>query len=225
MTPHIKAQKQEIAKLVIMPGDPKRADYIAKNYLTDYKLVSDVRAIPVYTGIYNGKKVTVIASGMGMPSMAIYAYELFNFYEVDKIIRVGTCGSLKEDINLNDVLLSKTAYTDSNITTSIDNNLINSIEASNELNNKVLDLSSLENIDIKLSNIYTTDIFYRETYDFSYDAVEMETFILLYLAKKFNKDATSLLTVSDSILSKEKLSPEEREKSLDNAIKIALKSL
>ena len=113
-TPHNNAKTFEIAKNVIMPGDPNRAELIAKTYLTDYKLVSNVRGIPVFTGKYNGKEVTVMASGMGMPSMGIYSYELFKFYDVDNIIRIGSCGAMVPDLNLFDIILSKETYTEGN---------------------------------------------------------------------------------------------------------------
>lgn len=225
MTPHISAKQGEIANLVIMPGDPKRAKYIAENYLRDYKLVSDVRNIYVYTGYYKDKKVTVMASGMGMPSMGIYAYELFNFYEVEKIIRVGTCGSLKENINLNDILLAEKSYTNSNITLEFNKEIKNEVYSNDLLNEKVLSACKINNIEIKKANIYTTDAFYKNDYDYSFDAVEMETFMLLYLANHFKKEATSILTVSDSIISKDSLSSLEREKTLDRAIIIALEAL
>ena len=225
MTPHISAKKSEIAPLIIMPGDPKRAKYIAENYLENYTLVSDVRNIPVYTGTYKNKNVSVVASGMGMPSMAIYAYELFNFYEVEKIIRVGTCRSLKENLKINEILLSEVSYTNSNITLELNGEEDHIVKPSKQLNEKVLEVANENNISLNLSKILTTDAFYNNSYDYNYDAVEMETFILLYLGKCFNKETTSILTVSDNIITKESLSPEDREKTLDNAIIIALESL
>ena len=197
MTPHNNAERSDIAKTVIMPGDPKRAKYIAENYLDNYTLVNDVRGILTYTGMYKGKHITVMASGMGMPSMAIYATELFKFYDVDKIIRVGTCGALKEGVNVNDLLLNSA---------------------------RILDLN------IKEVRINTSDIFYREYIDKNIEsencsAVEMETFALLYIAKHFGKDATAILTVSDSLITGESLTSEQREKSLKNAITLALESL
>ena len=225
MTPHINAKKDEISPVVIMPGDPKRAAFIAENYLTDYKLVSDVRAIPVYTGYYKDKKVTVMASGMGMPSMAIYAYELFKFYDVEKIIRVGTCGALNANLNLKDILLTEASYTNSNITIELNGEENYIVKPSKELNEKAKEIAKEKNISLIPSKILTTDAFYKDTYEYKYDAVEMETFILLYIAKILNKEAASILTVSDSIITKESLSSEDREKTLTNAITLALETL
>ena len=230
MTPHNNANKSDIAKTVIMPGDPKRATFIAENFLDNYKLVNDVRGILAYTGTYDGKLVTIMASGMGMPSMAIYATELFKFYDVDRIIRVGTCGALKEEVKVNDLLLVKDAYTTSNFSHSLTGKL-KSIEASsNSLNEKILNSAKILDLNIKEVRINTSDVFYREYIDENIEkegcsAVEMETFALLYIAKHFNKDATAILTVSDSLITGESLTAEEREKNLKNAIVVALESL
>ena len=113
-TPHINAKKDDFAKTVLMPGDPKRAEFIAKNYLEDYKLVNEIRGMLAYTGFYKGKKITVFSSGMGMPSIGIYCYELYHYFGVEKIIRIGSCGSNKEGINLLDVVLSSSSYNEGN---------------------------------------------------------------------------------------------------------------
>ena len=113
MTPHINAKEGKIAKTVLMPGDPKRAKYIAENYLENYELVSDVRGILAYTGFYEGKKVTIMASGMGNPSMGIYSYELYKYYDVENIIRIGSCGAYDENINIYDILLVESSYSES----------------------------------------------------------------------------------------------------------------
>ena len=230
MTPHIEAKEGEIAKLVLMPGDPKRASFIAENYLENYKLVSNVRGIPCYTGTYNNKEVSVMASGMGMPSMAIYSEELFRFYNVEKIIRIGTCGSLTNEIKLNDVLLTNDSYTNSNFHYNLTKEEQNIIKANENLNKRIIENAKINNIDIKLSRIFTTDIFY-EDYDkalvekYDLKAVEMETFALLSVAKKYNKEGASILTVSDSLISSEQLSVEERETGLKKAIVLGLNSL
>lgn len=230
MTPHNNAERSDIAKTVIMPGDPKRAKYIAENYLDNYTLVNDVRGILTYTGMYKGKHITVMASGMGMPSMAIYATELFKFYDVDKIIRVGTCGALKEGVNVNDLLLVKDAYTTSNFSHSLTGNLKNIEKSSLILNERIINSARILDLNIKEVRINTSDIFYREYIDKNIEsencsAVEMETFALLYIAKHFGKDATAILTVSDSLITGESLTSEQREKSLKNAITLALESL
>ena len=230
MTPHNKAKKGEIAKTVIMPGDPKRVKFIADNYLNNPVLVNDVRGILTYTGTYKGKEVTVMASGMGMPSMGIYATELFNIYNVEKIIRIGTCGSLKKDTILNDILLAQTAYTNSNYAYALTGKHTNTITASKVLNNQIKETAKKLDIKIKPATINTSDIFYTEFKDKSIEkndctAVEMETFALLFLAKHFKKEAASILTVSDSLVTKGELSPEEREKNLKKAIILALETL
>lgn len=230
MTPHNEANIGDIAKTVIMPGDPNRVKFIAENYLENKKLVNQVRGILAYTGTYKGKDVTVMASGMGMPSISIYATELFNVYNVDRIIRIGTCGGLKEDVKVNDILLTKRAYTASNIAHSLTGINKNTIEASTELNETIIQKAKELDIQIKTAIINTSDIFYTEYNDpkvkeLDCDAVEMETFALLFLAKHFNKQATSILTVSDNLITHEQLTSEERETKLKNAIVLALESL
>lgn len=231
MTPHNEANIGDIAKNVIMPGDPNRVEFIKNNYLENPKLVNKVRGILAYTGTYKGKNVTVMASGMGMPSMGIYATELFTTYEVDKIIRVGTCGSLKKDIKIKDILLADSAYTVSNYAYALTGKHINTVTADKMLIKTITAVAKKNNINLKEARINTSDIFYTEFHNKSIDknncaAVEMETFCLLFLAKHFKKKAASILTVSDSLVSKEKeLTPEEREKSLKQAIVLALESL
>ena len=120
-TPHIESKLEDIAKIVLMPGDPKRAEYIAKNYLTDIKLVNEVRGMTAYTGYYENKRITIFPSGMGIPSMSIYSHELFNFYDVDCIIRIGTMGAYIEELNIGDVVLATKSYTDSSYDKIVDN--------------------------------------------------------------------------------------------------------
>ena len=186
MTAHIESSKDDIAKVVLMPGDPLRAKYIAEHFLTDYKLVNSVRNMFAYTGYYKGNKVTVFSSGMGIPSIGIYAYELFKFYDVEKIIRIGTSGTIHKGVN------------------------------------------------IKSGKIITSDVFdpYVDGEKFmsnfpneDFLASEMEAFCLFYLAKKLNRQATSLLTVVDSKYDKRSLTSEEREQSLNDMISLALESV
>ena len=134
MTPHIEAKKEEIAKTVIMPGDPLRAKFIAETYLEEYRLVNQVRGMYAYTGKYKGKEVTVMASGMGMPSIGIYSYELFKFYDVDNIIRIGTCGAYTDKIKLYDVILAKEVYTDSSFAKVQNGSTYNTLTSNEELN-------------------------------------------------------------------------------------------
>lgn len=230
MTPHINAKEGEIAKIVIMPGDPKRAAYIAENYLKDAELITNVRYAFGYTGTYKGKKVTVMSSGMGMPSMAIYAYELFNFYGVEKIIRVGSCKSLVETIEINDIILATEAYTLSNFAYSYGKDKINRIKSTSSLNS-IINKTAKE-LDLKINKglVATSDVFYHDYIDKKekkYKAIglEMESFGLFYLAHKLKKQATAILTVSDSDYAKKNLSVDARKRTFDDAIVLALSSI
>ena len=231
-TPHNKAEKEDIAKTVIMPGDPLRAKYIAEKYLSNYKLVNDVRGMYAYTGFYNNKKVTVMAHGMGNPSIGIYAYELFKFYDVDEIIRIGSCGAFKESIKLRDLILVLETYSKSSFIKTYDNDESNTFKSNEELNKKIQNAADKLSININKTNVYNTDVFYteNENYEELYNkygctVVEMETFALFSLAKKLNKKASCLLTVSDNILTNEKLSSDERQTSFDEMIKLSLESI
>lgn len=230
MTPHIQAQENEIAKTVLMPGDPLRAKYIANKYLTNPKLVNEVRGILAYTGTYKGKEVTIMASGMGMPSIGIYSYELFKFYNVDNIIRVGSCGAYTKDIKLRSVILAEDAYTESSFA-KVYNNSNEIISKSNEkLNSTIKATSDKLNINLITGRIHSTDVFYAETdYNKMYQeykclGAEMESFALFHIANSLNKKATCLLTVSDNIVTNEKLSIEDRQESFDEMITLALES-
>ena len=228
MTPHIEAKKEEIAKIVIMPGDPNRAKFIAENYLDDYRLVNSIRSNYIYTGHYKGKLVTIATSGMGMPSMGIYSYELFNFYDVDEIIRIGSCGAVCEDIELGSVILPTGAYTNSNFSCQFDSEIVNYCFSSNEINDRIKECSLKHNINLIESDVKTSDLFYhlkKENDMFSYSAVEMECFALFYIAKRLNKKASAVLTVSDNIKTLEEMSSKERETTFNDAITLALESL
>ena len=234
MTPHIEAKKGEIAKTVIMPGDPLRAKYIAENFLEDVKQVNSVRNMLGFTGKYNGKEITVFASGMGIPSIGIYALELFKFYDVENIIRIGTCGSFHKDVKLRDVILSEGAFSKSYFDMLLDNKDIDFIKSSKSLNDNIIKKSEEINVKIKYGKTITSDVFdlYVDSADefesnFNNDeylAVEMEAYGLFYLANKFNKQASCLLTVVDSKFDKGSISKEEREKDLNDMIKLALET-
>lgn len=230
MTPHIEAKKGEIAKTVIMPGDPKRAKFIADNYLKDVKLVSSVRGILALTGTYNNKEVTIMASGMGMPSIGIYSYELYKFYEVEEIIRIGTCGALQNEVNIKDIIIPTEAYTSSNFAYQHSGKSKNKEYPSDDLNEKLIETAKRIDINILTGTINTSDLFYAEYEDQKVKennclAEEMETFALFYIANSLNKKASSVLTVTDHILKGQKLTSEEREQSLNDAIKIILETL
>ncbi len=232
MTPHNEAKKGDFAKVVIMPGDPLRAKYIAENFLDDYELVTDVRNVLGYTGHYKGKEVSVMASGMGIPSMGIYAHELFKFYDVDKIIRVGSCGSYKPEIKVRDLILVDKAVTNSSFSLEYACLKEDVVSSSLSLNTKILDTAKMNNMNINYGNIYTSEVFYSIIDKQSpkvamYDClgVEMETFALFYVAKMLNKEAACILTVSDSLVTHEEISAIKREQSLNDMIRLALESI
>ena len=227
MTPHIKALKDEIADTVLMPGDPKRAKFIAENYLENYKLVSDVRGILAYTGYYKNKKLTIMASGMGNASMGIYSYELYKFYDVENIIRIGSCGAYSPKLNVYDVLLVNSCYSESTYGLVQNGDTDNILYSNSDLNDKILKLG----YNIIVGRVHSCDAFYNnlninELYEkHECLAVEMESFALFHNAKALNKKAAWLLTVSDSLVTGASLDAEAREKSFKEMIEIALKSV
>ena len=238
-TPHNEAKKEDIAKIVLTSGDPKRCEYIAKNYLENIKLVNTVRGMNAYTGNYKGKRVTVFPMGMGMPSLGIYAYELYNFYDVDVIIRMGTCGTLDPKINILDTILLEGSYTESNFAVAINRDYDTHISYADVGLNKIIEeCAKEEKIDYKLGfgncsevfDVYLNEEKYQDMIehlpkDIVFSAVEMEAFALFYIAKMFNKKAACLLTVVDSkFRPNDEVTSEDREKKLDNMIKIALNS-
>ena len=234
-TPHNKAEIKDIAKTVIMPGDPLRAKYIAENFLDSYVLVNDVRGMYAYTGTYGGKKITVMASGMGIPSMGIYSYELFHFYNVDYIIRIGTCGAFIKNLNLLDIILVDKSYTESNYALSFDNKNIHIANASNELNNVIKNVATENSIKYfegttlcnECFDPYIPDIktmLSRVPKDLEISACAMEAFSLFYNAQREGKHAACLLNVVDSLTDKKSLSSEERQTGLNTMIKLALDS-
>ena len=233
-TAHNKANPGDIAKTVLMSGDPLRIKKIAEKYLDNPKLVNDVRNIYAYTGTYKGKEVTVMAHGMGIPSMGIYAYELFKFYDVDKIIRLGSCGAYSPDLNLLDIILVNDSYTESNFAYELNNERVNTVSSSTRLNNKLKESANNLGINIVEGNVMSTDCFDWYVKDINVlleripkdlIAAEMESFALFYLANMFNKEASCLLTVVDSHYKKEELSAEDRESKLDKMSLIALESI
>jgi len=235
MTAHIESKLEDIAPIVLMPGDPLRAKYIAENFLSDVKLINSVRNMLGYTGTYKNKRVTVFASGMGIPSIGIYSYELYKFYNVEKIIRIGTCGSFDENIKLLDVILSTGAYCKSHFDELLDGVDIDFIQSSDEINRSIMNTAKLKNIDLKVGKTITSDVFdlycdskekFRNNFpDMKFLGVEMEAFGLFYIAKKLDKEASCLMTVVDSLFDNRSLSSSDREKSLNDMIKLALESI
>lgn len=234
-TPHNEANLGDISKTVIMPGDPLRAKYIAENFLEEYKLVNSVRGMYAYTGKYKGKEITVMASGMGMPSMGIYSYELFKFYNVENIIRIGSCGAYDPNLKLFDVILADNVFSESNFALTLNNEDCHVVSSNNELNNVIKETSEEENSEIVTGNTVCTDCFdvymtdvnkflERVPAGFNPIGAEMEAFALFYVAKMLNKKAACLMSVVDSKYIKEIASTEERQTGLNKMIKLALDS-
>ena len=231
-TPHIGAAENDIAKTVLMPGDPLRAKFIAEIYLTDVVMFNQVRNMFGYTGYYKDKLVSVMGSGMGMPSMGIYSYELFKEYDVDKIIRIGSCGSLNANLKLFDIILVECAYSDSSYAYVQNGCADKLICSATNVNNYIEKIAREEEIRLVKGNIYSTDVFYKEQMDYknivdNYNClgVEMESFALFHNARVLNKEAACILTVSDSLITKEATSAEQREKSFITMIELALKTV
>ena len=234
-TAHIESKEEDIAPVVLMPGDPLRAKYIAENFLEDAKLINKVRNMFGYTGTYKGKRVTVFASGMGIPSIGIYSYELYKYYNVEKIIRIGTCGSFHQDMKLLDVILSTGAYCKSYFDELLDGVDIDFIQSSEILNRQIMNIAKVRGVDLKVGKTITSDVFdlycdniemFRGHFpDMNFLSVEMEAFGLFYIAKKLGKEASCLMTVVDSVYDKRSLTSEERETSLNSMIEMALESI
>ncbi len=233
-TPHIEVvDKSTIAKTVLMPGDPLRAEYIAKTYLTDSVQFNNVRGMKGFTGKYRGQRVSVMGSGMGMPSMGIYSYELFAFYDVDNIIRIGSCGAYAESLKLYDVLLVEEAWSESTyakVQSGYDGDTISSSEV---ILKSLIDSANRLDIPIERGRIHSSDVFYKENFlafecirdEHDCIAVEMESFALFANAKLLNKNAGCILTVSDSLVSGEMTTAQERQNSFTKMMEIALDSV
>lgn len=230
MSTHIESKLEDISSVVLMPGDPKRCEYIARKFLSNSKIVNYVRGMTAYIGYYKSKKITVFPSGMGCPSMGIYSYELFKEYNVDSIIRIGTMGGYT-DLKLKDIVLVDNSVTNSNYGKYLCNYPNINISGDIELNNTILNTSKELGLNIYKGNIYSSDVFYEQNNDFKdkvakYNVlgVEMESFALFTNAKLLNKKAATLLMVSDSFIYPDKLSSLEREQGLDNLITLALET-
>ncbi len=235
MTPHNEAKKGDIANIVIMPGDPLRAKYIAENFLDDYSLVNSVRGMYAYTGTYKGKRITVMASGMGMPSMGIYSYELYKFYDVEAIIRIGSCGAYSKDLNLFDIVLSENCFTEGNYALTMNNEDCHMVSSNSDINNIIKETAKENNVNLYVGNTVCTDCFDiymtdvnqfldRIPENFSPISAEMEAFALFYTAKLLNKKASCIMSVVDSKYIDKVATPEERQTGLNNMIKLALDS-
>ena len=232
-TPHINAPAGAFAKTVLLPGDPKRAKYVAEKFLGNAELVNDVRGVQGYTGYYKGVRVSVMASGMGIPSMGIYSYELFNAYEVENIIRVGSIGSINENVNLKDVVVATSASTNSNYGKNFHLDGIISGAASYKLIKKVDEVVTKMGLEskVKFGQILSSDTFYTDEVEndlkwakMGVIGVEMEGYALYLNAARSGKNALVLATVSDQLVKKEYLSAEERQLSFDEMLTVALET-
>lgn len=228
-TPHISAKKGDFAKTVIMPGDPYRAKYIAENYLSDYKIVSDVRGIQAFTGKYKGKDISVMASGMGCPSIGIYSYELFVGYGVENIVRVGTCGAFSEELKIGDIVVAMGACYDSGFFNQYRLNGVFSPVCDYSLLEKTVETAKESGIKVTVGNVFTSDSFYGESHpdnkkwgEMGVLASEMETAGLYMNACSTHKKALTILTVADHLFKEGGMTSEQREKSLNDMIKLAL---
>lgn len=227
-TPHIEAKAGDFAKTVLMPGDPLRAKFIAETFLTDAKLINNVRGVQGYTGTYKGKRVSVMASGMGMPSIGIYSYELFNFYDVENIIRVGTAGVIHPDLKVRDIVIGQGACTNSSYSRQFDLPGDFAPIASFELLQKAV--KSAEDMGIKpvVGNLYSSDTFYDDSMGLSkwqkmgVLAVEMEAAALYMNAARTGKNALAICTISDNPFTGEATTSEERQLNFTKMMEIAL---
>lgn len=229
-TPHNTATGGDFTKTVLMPGDPLRSQYIAKTFLNDAVLVNDVRGIQGYTGLYKGRKVSVMASGMGIPSMAIYSHELFNFYGVENIIRVGSTGAVRPDLKLGDIVLAMGSSTDSSYGVQFGIGNVSAV-ASFPLMEKAVGIARKNGEEVEIGNLYSSDTFYTpdpSLYDrlraMNILCIDMETYGLYVNAARAGKNALTMLTVSDNLVTDSHMTTGERQSSFSRMITLALET-
>lgn len=228
-TPHNSANIDDFAKTVLMPGDPLRAKFIAENILEDPVLVNGVRGINGYTGMYNGKIVSVMASGMGIPSIGIYSYELFNFYNVENIIRIGSAGAISDEVNLRDIVIGQGACTNSNYASQFNLPGTYAPIASYKLLKQAVDFAQDAGVNYKVGNLFSSDTFYDDAASLSdwrkmgVLAVEMESAALYMNAARAGKNALCICTISDCPFTGESCTAEERQNTFTDMMEIALK--
>ena len=229
-TPHIESKEGDFASTVLMPGDPLRAKHIAENFLENVSTINKVRGMLAYTGTYKDKKISVMGSGMGMPSMGIYSFELFKFYNVDRIIRVGSCGAYSKDLNLYDVIIADQAWSESSFAKTLGVSVDDRLFASEELVSKLETEATKLGIDFVKACTHSSDVFYRQNFD-DYKrirdeegcvVVEMEAFALFANAIATGKQAACIATVSDSLVTNQITTSDERQTAFTNMMKIAL---
>lgn len=230
-TPHNEAHPGDFAKTVLMPGDPLRAKYVAETYLEHAKCVNQVRGMLAYTGEYKGCPISIMGSGMGIPSMGIYSYELFAFYDVDNIIRIGTAGAASDEIQLMDVILADRAYSTSDYALIQSGFTGNCLPASSELNAIITKTAKTTDLHLVTGAVSSGGVFYRENihrdpeaFMGEVKALEMESFALFANAKALGKKATCLVTITDNQRTGELLTPEQRKTHLGNMFTLALES-
>lgn len=228
-TPHNQASQGEIAKTVLMPGDPLRAKFLAENYLENVKQFNNVRNMFGYTGTYKGKEVSIMGSGMGMPSIGIYSHELFSQYGVEAIIRIGSCGAMQKDVHLRDIIIVQGSCTDSNFAHQYELPGIYSAISSYSLLEKAVHLAKENAVNYHVGNVLASDIFYHADKGTTEKwasmgclGVEMESYALFATAAYLGKKALTLLTVSDSLVTNEETTADEREKTFTAMMEIAL---
>jgi purine-nucleoside phosphorylase len=231
MTPHINAKPDDIAETILMPGDPRRAKWAAENFLTDARLVNEVRGMFGYTGTYKGNRVTIHGSGMGMPSLSIYANELITFYGAKTLIRIGSCGAMQHDVKVRDVVIAMTATTMSTPSRGIMRELNFAPCADYTLLEKAVHAARFKGTPTHVGGIYSSDVFYDERPDLTEImtrhgvlGVEMEAAELYLVAARHGARALAICTVSDHLLTHEALPPEDREKSFGDMVEIALEA-
>ena len=234
-TPHIKAEKGDFAKTVLMPGDPKRSEFIARNFLSDARLVNDVRGVQGYTGTYGGATVSVMASGMGMPSMGIYSYELFKFFDVENILRVGSIGSMNVDVKIRDIIIAQGACTNSSYVNDFRLPGHFAPIASYELIRCAVEEADKMGLCRHVGNVLSSDVFYNDEEGLAENerslakwskmgvlGVEMEAAALYMNASRLGKRALAICTVSDSLVTGEATTSEERQNSFTQMMELAL---
>lgn len=230
-TPHIdQKDASKIAKTVIMPGDPLRAQFIAEKYLTNVEQINSVRNMIGFTGLYKGKPVTVMGSGMGMPSMGIYSFELFKFYDVDRIIRVGSCGSYTDELKVYDVILTESSFSESDFIEIVTGEKTRVIKPTLELNQALEKSAAALSIPMQKVVVHSSDVFYRKNFedfkklkaDHGCQVVEMESAALFANAQATGKQAACLLTVSDCLVTHQATTSEERQNAFTHMMEVAL---
>ncbi len=230
MSTHIGANKGDIADKILLPGDPLRAKYIAETFLEDVTCYNEVRGMYGFTGTYKGERISVQGTGMGVPSISIYVNELIQEYDVQKLIRVGSCGALQEDVKVRDVILAQTSTTDSQMNRMTFGGIDFAPAADFNLLKNAYDVGQERGLNLKVGNVFTSDSFYRDNAmelfnklaDYNVLAVEMEATALYTLAAKYNREALAVLTVSDHILTGEETTAEERQTTFNDMIEVAL---